>query len=404
MISHLYPDTTPSLNLNFKSSRVVDPRITFTRASTATYTDQVSGLVKTATVNTPRVEKDGFLLEEQRTNQVLQSQDFDNAAWSKPQRTSVTANAGVAPDGTTTADLMFPNNLSGPTCEAFQYFGTTTAAAFSNSVYAKASGKQWMRMTTAQGNLNGFFDVANGVIGQVSSGVNAQIEDVGNGWFRCSVSQESATAQFIYVTVCDADNSTAVTTNGTDGLLVWGGQFEAGSFPTSYIPTSGSTVTRSADVASMTGTNFSSWYNTNAVTIVGTQKDVSPPSPNLYDVVWGFGTGGSNRIQLRQRAGELKRGFYINGTNIAIAPLLYTKPNHTDKYTVGVAMDANGADQAAEGTSLATTNFTNATMPTISTLYFQTGVTGFYFVKKHLTNLFFYPKRVSKTELESSTK
>jgi len=264
-----FPNAFPNFSIGFVGSKKLDPRITFTRATTATETGNgtgnVNGEVYTFPPNVPRLTSQGLLIEEFRTNQVLQSQDFANAAWAKPQRTSVTSNAGVAPDGTTTADLMFPNNLAGPTCDAFQSLGNVNAD-FANSVYAKASGKDWLRMTGAQGNLNAWFNVNTGTLGTVDAGITASIEAISNGWFRCSVVEENVTANFIFVTVCDADGSAAVTTNGTDGLLVWGGQFEEGDFPTSYIPTTTATVTRATDVANME--DVTGFFNADASTII----------------------------------------------------------------------------------------------------------------------------------------
>ena len=111
-----YPTIKPSLNLNFARSRALDPRITFTRSTIATYVGR-DGLIKYAGVNEPRFDHDpdtleslGLLIEESRTNIALYSQEFNNVYWNKSgggnPGTAVTANQAVAPDGTITADYI----------------------------------------------------------------------------------------------------------------------------------------------------------------------------------------------------------------------------------------------------------------------------------------------------------
>jgi hypothetical protein len=92
---------------------------------------------------------------------------------------------------------------------------------------------------------------------------------VGNGWYRCTVSRTALASSGAYwqINMATADNSLNFTGNGFSGIYIWGAQLEAGSFATSYIPTVASQVTRSSDAASMTGTNFSSWYRADAWTM-----------------------------------------------------------------------------------------------------------------------------------------
>ena len=98
-----YPTVRPSLTLDFQKSKQLDPRISFSRSSTATYVE--GGVVKTADEHQARFEEEGLLIEESRTNLQPYSQEFDNAAWSKVG-SSITANSVAAPDGTMTADTL----------------------------------------------------------------------------------------------------------------------------------------------------------------------------------------------------------------------------------------------------------------------------------------------------------
>ena len=93
------------------------------------------------------------------------------------------------------------------------------------------------------------------------------IVDVGNGWYRCiitftTVSTSGAVINPVIYLIDNANATRAagMTGDGYSGIFIWGAQLEQGSFPTSYIKTSGASATRSADNASITGENFSSWY------------------------------------------------------------------------------------------------------------------------------------------------
>jgi len=253
-IKHLYPTQRPSLDLNFARTKRLDPRVTFTRGSTATYVGS-DGLIKYAVDNEPRFDHDpetgeslGLLVEEARTNEF----DYSNpVSWNPFGSWSITANTTTAPDGTTTAATFEKTSTS----RAILYRSTAGTANRTRSFFAKAGTTSWVFIEQPWV----WFNLSNGTIGTDNSGGTASIEALPNGWYRCSVYQSNWSKANIEIGISSVDNST----NGSigDNAHFWGGQQEQGSFATSYIPTSGSTVTRAADVASITGTNFSSWYN-----------------------------------------------------------------------------------------------------------------------------------------------
>jgi hypothetical protein len=273
-----YPNVRPTLDLAFSQTKILDSRITFTRASTATYVNSF-GILTTAAVNQARFDHNpatgeslGLLVEEARTNRLQYSEQFDNAYWTK-DKTAVASNAATAPDGTFTADLLY--TITSGVATVGRVTGAVSSAPYTSTIYLKSAGFTWAVVYAAQGNHIALFNLVNGTVGTQTAGITAaSISPVGNGWFRCSVTQTATFATF-YVSPADANGSTTSTASGTSGIYAWGAQLEAGSFPTSYIPTTSATVTRAADVASITGTNFSSWYNATQGTLLAFQRSLA---------------------------------------------------------------------------------------------------------------------------------
>jgi hypothetical protein len=238
----------------------------YTATTTAPITNYIPALQSAASGvarfehNPTTGESLGLEIEEQRTNLLLQSETFDNASWSRTGA-SVTANAVVAPDGTLTADRLV-EDTSGADHRTFQGFTTTSGVAYTLSVYAKAAGRTRIQLFNSGGiALDVTFDLSSGTITNTNQGTGS-IVSVGNGWYRCSVSNtaNATSAGNNQIRLITGVNTTSYTGDGWSGVFLWGAQLEAGAFATSYIPTVASQVTRSADAASMTGANFSSWY------------------------------------------------------------------------------------------------------------------------------------------------
>jgi len=231
--------------------------LTWTRASTAIRTNSL-GLLESMGSGVPRLSYmygscPALLLEPQRTNLALYSEQFDNAYWTK-NATSVTANTTTSPDGTTNADKIVENSAL---AEHFVAAGNITyaAGAYTISVYAKASERSVIQLFF-NGSINivafANFDLANGVVGSTGSGTTATITSVGNGWYRCAITATCVlgTAPGLYYCIQTSTTATRAQTytgNGTSGLFVWGAQLELGAYPTTIIPTTTASATRIAD-------------------------------------------------------------------------------------------------------------------------------------------------------------
>jgi hypothetical protein len=270
-----YPTVLPTLDLDFANSKTLDPRITFTRASGGSYVG-ADGLIKYSGVNEARFDHDpetgeslGLLIEEARTNLLLRSQEFDDAGWGK-NNYSVTVNATIAPNGTLTADKLIPINAN-TFHDIFRTPGLSLNT-YTFSIFAKAEEQSFIRLRIDDSVLsrNADFNLATG---RVSSSVNVTsptITPYPNGWYRCSI---TVTTNIINAVVNSSFTGSFIYSgDGTSGIYIWGAQLEQGSFPTSYIPTIGSTRTRAADSASITGKNFTNFFNKNEGTTLITYR------------------------------------------------------------------------------------------------------------------------------------
>ena len=222
-IASLYPSINPSLLLDFANSKVLDPRITFTRTTTATYYDGVT---------TAKAEE----------NLLTYSQEFDNAAWSKANIT-VSANATTAPDGTSTADLVYPSS-STTNCAIYQFPATTASVTITASFYVKANSWQWVAFRNFNGSGTGvWFDLTNVVTGTDQLGYTVSITNVGNNWRRIVITGTSFASSYFIVMPTDSNGSFQSTPSGTNGIYIWGAQLEQRSSATAYTATTTQAIT-----------------------------------------------------------------------------------------------------------------------------------------------------------------
>lgn len=175
-----------------------------------------------------------------RTNLLLYSEQFDNAAWRKTF-SSVSPEATTAPNGSNTADKLVEDTNNN------QHYVVQAASGISSgiatfSVYAKAAERTWLRMQTNQFFGFAWFNLSLGVVGTVNGGVVATITPAGNGWYRCTCTSDYV-GPGCYLFIADANNSSSHQGDGASGIYIWGAQAEQSSDASIYIPTTDAPVT-----------------------------------------------------------------------------------------------------------------------------------------------------------------
>jgi hypothetical protein len=276
-------------------------------AYTPTTTQPITNYIpvlQTATNDVARFDHDpvtneslGLLIEEQRTNETNNSEVFTSTgggvgAW--------TANATVAPDGNKTADLWIPaKDFVDRNTSVITNSINGANAVVTGSVFVKKQSLRYAHIALLSSHTyyTKLFDLDTGeFVKEYSYGSPTQTSSIvtalPNGWYRISVSRYVSNTETNFrleIGSTDVSNPShpygqvSYVADGISGMYFWGSQLETGSYPTSYIPTNGSTVTRAADSASMTGANFSDWYN--------------PSQGTLYaDVVFGGAVATGNSV------------------------------------------------------------------------------------------------------------
>ena len=237
--------TTGTKTLYFQS---VSNSIGFRSNSTNVSIDNVS--VKEATIDgLARVDyTDGtasLLAEPQRTNLITYSEDFSQSFWTK-QEILITSNATSSPSGDVNASKIIPTSVS--STHQLSKTSLISSQICTMSLYAKEEGLSTFHFLDGDNGFHGsIFNLSDGTFTNQGTGLGS-IENMGNGWYRCIVTVET-TGYRLYI----PNSSSTYTGNDVDGIYIFGAQLEAGSYPTSYIKTQGSSVTRNQDEYTKTG-------------------------------------------------------------------------------------------------------------------------------------------------------
>ena len=411
----------PSLLLDFLSGSL-DSRITFTRASTATFFNSAGTLTSASNdvarfdYNPATLAPQGLLIEESRTNLLLRSEDFSDASWLKI-RATVTVNATTAPTGTAVADKLV-EDTSTNTHESYQSVAIVANTLHTATFYLKAAertrAKIWLLNGAISSGANASVNLGAGTITApnlfgTGSSASSSITNVGNGWYRCSIAcivDAASTTARAYIVLENAAGNDNYTGDGTSGLFVWGAQLEAGAFPTSYIPTTTTALTRAADVASVN--TLSPWFNAVEGTIYSEGGFASAPflGGNRFTGLFAINDGTVNN--------------YI-GDGLRVLPGFSIRDFAAEIYVGGVAQFGQDSNNIAENTSAkcaiaykindcssafsvgpVQVTDTSATIPTVTQMQLGVGRGG-QIVNGHLRRITYYPRRLADAELQSIT-
>lgn len=222
--------TGASLVLDFLSG-INDSRITYSGGANGTRVNS-AGLIVAATC--PRFDYDpvtlaakGLLVEEQRTNLILYSQELDNAAWaSDANRGTVTANATTSPDGTVNADKF----VAGSDGFGYRFQQPTASAstAYTASIYVKAAETAIVYLELSNTTGLTYFNLSTVAVTATATGATgAFIQAAGNGWYRIGATSTTsgvATTALLNFGVANASGSQVCTAG--NGAYFWGAQLE----------------------------------------------------------------------------------------------------------------------------------------------------------------------------------
>jgi hypothetical protein len=400
----------PTLNFQFAGATEISPQITFTRASTGSYYNS-AGVLSSAANNEARLDYNpstlaaqGLLIEEARTNLLLQSADF-TTTWGATNVT-ITANTTASPDGGTNGDTLLTNSAGAATNQSSQTF--TAGSTITVSVFAKKNASNFLRFEL--GNLcNCWFDLNTGVTGTNSAGSGnvlfsaKSIQAISGGWYRCVLTVTTSTITTLG-TLLFATNSDGNTSSVSSSIFLWGAQLEVGSFPTSYIPTTTTALTRANDLASVN--TLSPWYNATEGTLYCEYSIPFDSIESRFPIVAAIADGTfSNVIAWFHRTIDDTARSVVRVGGVAQADItsgaayVYgTTAKQAGTYKVNdFAISVNGA---AVGTD------TSGTLPVVDRMGLGgPSVTGgsLNYLNGYLRRITYYPRRLSNAELQTLT-
>lgn len=348
----------PSLVLDFANSKTLDPRITFTRGSSATYYDGSTALAE--------------------QNLLTYTDDF-SSGWGLARATR-TANATTAPDGSSNA-VKLTQSGSG-TYGPFYRAVSGATQPHTASVYAKVGTGTWIALWVAEFSSGAYFNISTGVVGTVSS-ATATITSVGNGWYRCTVTANVGNSPGLFVGSVNGDGSN----NGSDGVYnyFWGAQLEQRSAASAYTSVSANPVSNYIPVLKTAGANQPRFdvdpitleskgllieeQRTNLLSWINHSNWVAASSININTNVAVAPDGTVTAAKLVAPAASAQHYTYHSYASASVQPYTYSAYAKAGEYTYinldmsdNVSGDASAIFNLANGTVTSSsfgTNWTN---------------------------------------------
>ena len=383
--------------------------ITFTRSTTGTYLGS-DGLLKSAAIDEARIEYDaegnclGLLVEEARTNNLIYSNQASQLSYhGDGVTTGVDTTEVSSPEGSGTVIKL--NKTAGGYGFARVSYGSVTYAQTLSAFVKKGTARYIGFRQLAAVATHTTFDLETNTWVQTSGSTSRGYEDYGNGWLRLWVVSDDSNSKE-WASLCITNSGGTETNSETGTVYVYGIQRETGTFPTSYIPTEGSTVTRTSEGARVTLSKFHYRQKHGAIVIEFTSKyDETVPN---YHRPWELGNlaTGVNHIFMYVKGTEtrLTSGLYDNNVNQFFSSLTAALPNNTGVYSkAAITWQTDDAQTAYNGSAVGSDSTVALTQERDTLAIMGRPTTTAGRLSGHVKSIQYYPLRLSEERLEAVT-
>lgn len=390
-----YQSTSSTGNFYIQSAQLEQGLVSTDYIDTTT-----SSVTVGVTDDLPRVDYSGggcpsLLLESSRTNINTQSEYFGSSSWNKA-RMSITDNALTSPEGVQNG-ANFVEDSTSNSHPLYDTFTVSSGTSYTISMFVKKGSRDYFRFNAATSSTITFFNLANGT---VHSGTGV-IEDFGNGWYRCSMSfTATSTSEEIYIEPSINGSSANYQGDGSVSMSIYGFQLESGSYVSSYLPTYGTSTSRSADSCSLT--NASNLIGQTEGTLFA-EFEINADNTNGYNRVLAVGDGTSNnRIFIFAQNTEVFR-FYVANGGAAQVDIVSTTSILGGRHKVAFAYKENDFIAYVDGVQVGTD--TSGTIPSCSNVYVGTHEAGSTQpLEGELSQAILFPTRLTNDQLAEITK
>jgi hypothetical protein len=299
-----------------------------------------------------------------------------------------------------TADKLVENTTASVAHFIRQFPNISGACSF--SVYAKVAERSHIALNlydSTNGTRYASFNLSAGTILWVTPSVaSASITPIGSGWYRCTLNVTASASGGDAKIALHNGASDNYTGDGTSGVYIWGAQLEAGAFASSYIPTTSAQVTRAADAASITGTNFSSWYRQDEGSFLLDASLIGTAAPGALSLLSFQNAGVTDYMSIRQVTASVGADLLVvNNSSITVDTVTTAFTAGQRKvFTVGYAN--NNLSYVANGTVIE--NDTSCAFPTTNAqteMQINFGGASSY----HIYRIAYYPSRLSSATLQA---